>query len=250
MARYNDATGPLPSTSGTAPKPAANNRVDIYVKEKTGSREIRFPWLPEKIDFRSGGVKVATYDIMNKGPVEVPTGSGLKEVSWSSQFPGAMRTDNSMLRGEWKDPSEYHNILEDWKAKGTKLNLLVTGYPINFDAILKDYNATPAGGFGDMEYDVDFVEDRDIVITSTVKKDDTGGSNEQKRPATKTTSYTIKKGDSMWAIAQKFLGSGAKWPTIYQANKAIIDSTAKKYGHASSDNGRWIFPGTKITIPK
>lgn len=241
------ASGVSSALKGVSSALKKASRVDIYIKEKTGSREIRVPWLPEKIDYSSGGTIVASYDIMNKGPVEVPTGSGLKEVSWDGVFPGPMRTDDSMLRGDWSDPSEYHNILEDWRVKGTKLNLLVTGYPINLDVMLRDYDANATGGFGDLEYSLKFVECRDIVVTSKTEKKDTGAAT-TKRTAAKTTSYTIKKGDCLWSIAQKYLGSGAKWPTIYQANKEIIESTAKKYGHKSSNNGWWIFPGCVIKI--
>lgn len=224
-------------------------KVDIYIKERNGSRSIRIPWLPEEIDFESGGTIRTTYEIMNKGPVEVPTGSGLCGYSWESEFPGKYRTDDSMMRGSWKDPKTYHNILEDWKAKGTPLNLLVTGYPINKDVILDDYNGKAAGGFGDIVYEIKFIEDRDITIKSTkVKASESSSST--KRTATQTTKYTIKKGDTLWAIAKKHLGAGSKWETIYNANKEIIESTAKKYGKKSSNRGHWIYPGVTLTIPK
>lgn len=34
--------------------------------------------------------------------------------------------------------------------------------------------------------------------------------------------YTVVAGDSLWKIAAKTLGSGAKWEAIYNANKDII----------------------------
>lgn len=220
--------------------------VDIYIRERNGSREIRVPWLPEQIKYESGGTIIATYDILNQGEVVVPSGTGLARISWDSQFPGENRTDTGMLRGRQRDPSYYHKILERWRSKGTALNLMVTGYPINKDVILENYNATPAGGFGDMEYSVAFVEDLDITIKT---KKNTSNSSANKRPAQTTTAYTIKKGDTLWAIAKRFLGAGSKWPIIYNANKAIIESTAKKYGKSSSDNGWWIYPGVTIQIP-
>lgn len=36
--------------------------------------------------------------------------------------------------------------------------------------------------------------------------------------STSYTTYTVKKGDSLWAIARKLLGSGTKWPQIQKAN--------------------------------
>lgn len=226
-----------------------HNRVDIYIRERNGSREIRIPWLPEKVIYTSGGAIFATYSILNKGDVAVPTGSGLAGASWDSTFPGYGRNDNSMQRGTWKDPSTYHNILEDWKANGTPLNLLVVGYPINLDVLVEDYDGDFTGAFGDIDYSVKFKEDRDLTITSTTVAK-SSQSTETKRSTVETTSYTIVKGDCLWSISQRFLGAGSKWRTIYEANKEIIESTAKKYGRKSSDNGWWIYPGVTIQIPK
>ena len=239
------------STLKSSKKATKNNGVDIYIRERNGSREIRIPWLPEEIEYKSGGTIAATYSIMNKGEVAVPTGAGLASVSWKSEFPGAKRTDTSMLRGSWNDPEYYHKILEDWKKNQTELNVLVTCYPINMDVFLEDYDATPAGGFGDMEYSITLTEDLDLTISVT-EPSESSGDNEQetKRPAETTTSYTIKSGDTLWGIAEKYLGSGAKWETIYNANKEVIEQTAKKYGKSSSNNGWWIWPGVSINIPQ
>lgn len=225
--------------------------VDIYIRERSGGREIRIPWLPEKINFKGGDLIAVTYDIMNRGEVAVPTGSGLAAVSWSSEFPGKYRNDKSMMRGAWKAPSAYHTILEDWKKNGTPLTVLVTGYPINMDVHLESYEAEAAGGFGDWSYEVTFIEDRDITIGATRQSNSSGSSTKRSTP--KTTSYTIKEGDTLWAIAEKLLGSGAKWKTIYDANKEIIESTAKeRWGAAGvnrdSQNGHWIFEGTVLRV--
>ena len=69
------------------------------------------------------------------------------------------------------------------------------------------------------------------------------------KPATQSKSYTVKSGDCLWNIARQFYGNSSKWTTIYEANKTVIENTAKKYGRASSSNGHWIYPGTVLTIP-
>lgn len=69
------------------------------------------------------------------------------------------------------------------------------------------------------------------------------------KPATQNKSYTVKSGDCLWNIARQFYGNSAKWTVIYDANKTVIENTAKKYGRASSSNGHWIYPGTVLTIP-
>ena len=225
-------------------------KVDIYIKEKSGSREIRVPWLPEEIAYKSGDAVFASYDIMNRGEVAVPTGSGLATVSWESTFPGANRTDKSMLRGSWKSPETYHKILEDWMEKGTSLNVLVTGFPINLDVVLKEYKATPTGGFGDLDYELVLIEEREITITSTKEAK---AADTPKRTTTSSATYTVKSGDSLWKIAamKQHYGKGSQWTKIYNANKEIIESTAKKYRKGKgSDNGHWIYPGCVLRIVK
>lgn len=222
-------------------------QVDIYLREKNGNREIRFPILPEKIPYKSGETEYATYEIMNRGAVAVPTGVGLARIGWQADFPGEGRQDDPAIRGTWQPPKYYHDILEDWKAKGTLLTVLVIGYPFNFDVDISTYEADLAGPFGDMQYTIELQEHRDIVIKT--EKVNTG-STEEKRPTQQPNTYTIKSGDTLWRIAEKLLGSGSKWKTIYDANKDIIESTAKKRGLKSSDNGHWIFAGVTLTIPQ
>ena len=54
--------------------------VDIYAREKDGNREIRFPILPERIQYKSGEAAFVSYEIMNRGEVAVPTGAGLASI--------------------------------------------------------------------------------------------------------------------------------------------------------------------------
>ena len=134
-----------------------------------------------------------------------------------------------------------------------QLTLMVTGYPINTDVYVESYTAEGTGAFGDIEYEVSFVEVRDITIKTT-KVSTASTSTTTKRAAAKSSKYTIKQGDTLWSIARKFYGKGTKWKTIYNANKDIIEKTAKKRWKAAginrdSENGHWIFPGVTLTIP-
>lgn len=62
--------------------------------------------------------------------------------------------------------------------------------------------------------------------------------------------YTVVAGDTLWRIAKQYYGSGLQYETIYNANKALIEDTAKGRGKKDSSNGHWIFPGTVLEIPK
>lgn len=223
-------------------------QIDVYIREKNGKRELRMPLLPEEISFQSGDATVVSYEIMGLGAVAIPSGTELGKWGWKGQFPGRYRENDPMIRGTWYPPEDYDRVLNDWKKNGTELNLLVTGYPINVDVYISKYNGAASGAFGDISYEIEFFEARKIVVTTT-KVEQPAPAPAPTRPATTSATYTIKSDDTLWDIAVKFYKSGAKWGTIYNANKDIIEKTARSRGLKSSDNGHWIFSGTVLTIP-
>lgn len=73
-------------------------------------------------------------------------------------------------------------------------------------------------------------------------------------PATPTPSqapveekyYTVKRGDTLWAIAKVKYGNPQKWTTIWEANKTMLIKRDKRN---AKDHGHWIYPGMKLIIP-
>lgn len=50
--------------------------------------------------------------------------------------------------------------------------------------------------------------------------------------------HEVKKGETLWAIAQKTLGNGARYPEIFEANKPMLSNPDK------------IYPGQMLRIPQ
>jgi nucleoid-associated protein YgaU len=56
-------------------------------------------------------------------------------------------------------------------------------------------------------------------------------------PAAEPVFHTVVKGDNLWKIAEKTLGSGARYPEIFEANRPMLSDPDK------------IYPGQVLRIP-
>lgn len=221
----------------------------IYPEGKSKSSGIRIPWLPNEIEVNMGELRALEYDILDQGPVDIPCGSELGEIKFASVFPGKVRKGLPFLRGSLKKPDDYIKQINSWKTKGTKLKCIITGTKINHKVFIQNCSYKYSGGYGDISYELTLKTRRELKITTIKKKKkkkNKSKSGTKKSPST----YTVKKGDTLWAIAGKYLGKSTRWKEIYTLNKSVIESTAKRYGKKSSNGGWWIYPGTKLKLKK
>lgn len=227
------------------------NSLRITLKEK-GKKSKKgsfvFPALPEQISMKSN-TRYQSYDIINKGPVQIPKGTDTDTISWTGVFYGAKLKD---LQGQknWIKPRECEKILINWMTRGTVLNLIVSKTGINYDVTISSFERTQTGAFGNIEYSISFSTYRPLkVYDASELKLKPYEVKERPTPPPANT-YTVAAGDSLWKIAADFYDSGVRWPEIYAANQAAIEETANKYRNGrGSDNGHWIYPGQVLTIP-
>ncbi len=244
--------------------------VNIYLTEILTGKRMGFPMVPDKIKI-AAGARFTTFHVLNLGEVKMPSGAGLKTASWSGVLPGeGRRTRERMDMGDaghvarsarvqpaplrpvmpayiksefWDYPKKIESQWDMWKANKTRLRLMVTNTGINFDVYLDNYTATPVGGFGDHEYTINFVEARSLrVYTIEEQKDDAPAREDMnERPPGKGNpkTYTVKDGDSLWALAERFLGKGSRYMEIYELNKAVIGSDPRR-----------IRPGMVLKLPE
>ena len=219
--------------------------MDIYFTEiETGAR-LALSMLPEKAK-RKGDAQFQDYDIINVGEVKIPKGTKLLTFSWDGTLPGKSKRNASYVKSQyWHSPEEIQSIWEKWRVNGTKIRLMVTETPINHDVYLDCYTAEATGGNGDYEYSIGFIEAKPIEIYTVNElnikpstKTNTS-STSTRPPAAKAAAktYTVKRGDSLWKIAQKSLGKGGRYMEIYNLNKDKVK------------NPNLIYPGQVLTIP-
>ena len=213
--------------------------MDFYITAPDGNR-IHLPVNPERITCQTGN-RIQTFDVIELGDISMPRGRMPIRFSFEGFFPGEARKDDPMVKS-WQSPKELADILSLWRNEGTKLRLLVTETPINHDVYFDgdgSFEHEWRGGHGDCWYSLRFVEARELVIRAEGETAPAVAAGvQQTRPAPPSQkTYTVKPGDTLWAIAKKTLGDGGRWREIHSNNANVIGEDPNR-----------IFPGQVLRI--
>ncbi len=217
--------------------------MDVYITELESGTRLALSQLPERIKVMSDA-RFQSYDIINLGEVKIPKGTALKSFTWKGVLPGKSRLGTSLVKDQhWQSPEEILGIWESWRKKETKLRLMVTETVINYDVYLETFIDEPMGGNGDVEYTIYFLEAKPMEIYTVdelnIKPKASAVAKKETRPPAKPApkTHTAKKGDTLWAIAQKHLGKGSRYPEIHKLNKDKVKDP------------NLIYPGQVLTLP-
>lgn len=85
------------------------------------------------------------------------------------------------------------------------------------------------------------VDDEEEVVEESNNNSDSDNND-------KTAEYTVVPGDTLWGLAEKFLGNGARWTEIAEANREVCVDTAKQFG-INFDDKPWLWAGETLKIP-
>ena len=211
------------------------------------------PVAPSKLQMKING-NDKTLTLINEGEVSILKKTKLTEISFDILLPN-VQYPFAIYKSGFRDAKYFLEQLEQMKVKQKPFQFIVTRtlpngkmlFDTNLKVALKDYqikedanesfdvvvtiNLRQFKAFGTKTYKVKESNGKAIIE----KKETRSAENSPKPSTTKT--YTVKKGDCLWAIAKKFYGNGSKYNVIANANKGKIKSP------------NLIYAGQVLTIP-
>ena len=212
--------------------------MDIYITDIKSGTRVALSMLPQSVKLKASG-KFQTYDIINAGDIKIPKGQKLTEISWSNAIlPGAKRKNASYIkRQHWKAPNEIISTFESWRKNGTRLKLMVTETVINHDVYLDSYSAEAAGGSGDYEYSITFVEAKDMMIYTVnelgLQPKSPTNNNVSSNTASGTAAKHIHREVGRQPVGDQQKSGNGRHMEIYNANKATIGSNLLSFAPPS-----------------
>lgn len=153
-------------------------------------------------------------------------------------------------------PKPWQTIkkLERWKDSGTPVRFVFTG---NINELVSIEGLTyyeQGGEVGDVYYEITLKVYRQISVRQVSHKPAPRPSKppapKPKKAASKPAprSHTVKRGDTLWALAGKYYGKNTDWRKIWNV-KSNKDMMIKRDKRNLRQPGHWIFPGQKLLIP-
>lgn len=210
------------------------------------NKTYRLPVNPEQIE-RTSVQAISKYEILKLGQIAMPTHMELTEYTFECEFPHDQQ-NYVETSGDFKDADYYLSRFRAWRTKLVPIRFIASngiGDDINSLVLIEEMpEVEKAGEVGDKYVSFKLLEYRDfskkpatiVEITSLKAKKKKATTTKSVNP--KSTGYhVVRSGDSLWSIAKKYYGDGAKYTKIYDANKDKIKNPAV------------IKPGQKLVIP-
>ncbi|KGI42516.1 LysM peptidoglycan-binding domain-containing protein [Clostridium tetani] len=220
----------------------------MYLGINNGEEGFMLPVLPEKIEFEEDGDN-KTFDIINLGEINTINKPKLTKISFESFFPKYKQPYVSSE--QLFEPSFYINKIREWREKKHKIRFIFVGSPLEVNDLftIENFKISENGGeVGDIYYSIDLkryksygakkvviVKPKNNNTTKNVAKVNKKPPRPVEKPKVKT--HTVVRGDTLWHIAKRYLGNGARWKEIYNLNKDKIK------------NPNLIYPGQIFKIP-
>jgi LysM repeat protein len=197
---------------------------------KYGGKKYKLPVNPEEIK-RSRELNIETYQVIGTGQVSVPSYCSLETYSFEAEFPG-QEYHYVETSGRFRDADFYEKMFRKAQKNKTPIQFIASNEitdDISRKVLVKSVESVEkAGEEGDKYITLTLMEykapgKRYIAVptaTVTIKQEE--APTAQTNPAvTENKTYTVNKGDTLWALAKQFYDNGALFTKIVAANLGI-----------------------------
>lgn len=200
---------------------------------------VRLPITPSSIDTKINGNN-ETVELINGGEINIIKSTGLTDIDFEFEIP-IRPNPNAVYLSGFQPPQYFLQHLEKLKNAKSETRLIITRsmpngtimFETNMMVTIEDYKIEEdADNGGDLVISIDLKQYRPYSTQRLVIKKTTTNPTTNKTTATvaKTTtrstegkvtpkSHKVVKGDTLWGIAKKYLGNGARYPELAKLNK-------------------------------
>ena len=219
--------------------------------------EILLPLTPSSVKIKIGD-KNKTVDMANGGDMTILKSPALTTISFDATFPNDTNLPFLMGgKGEVKKPEYYLEYLKELKQDKRVFQFIITRtkpngmatFDTNFTCVLSSFTLSEEANNG-LDLSVRIELKQYVHYKTKIYNPNSSSTDSRNEKQVTFKNYIVVDGDTLWSIAKRHFGDGSKWTVVYNDNKSVIESTAKKRGLASSRNGHWIFPGTVLSLRK
>lgn len=214
---------------------------DVYLGETL------LPVTPSKLSMKiKNQNKTAT--LINEGEINFLKEAGLTEIDFEALLPNQQHPFARYPEG-FHLANDYLMRIEKLKTDKKPFRFIVSRrfpsggqlYGTNLLVSLEDYTIKEdAADAMDVTVTIKLKQYREYktkTVSVSLEGEVQVSENRETVNAPQTDHYTVKSGDTLWAIAKTYYGDGSKWNLIAEANPQIADPD-------------WIYPGQVFVIPK
>ncbi|MCX8132023.1 MAG: LysM peptidoglycan-binding domain-containing protein [Clostridia bacterium] len=196
-----------------------NEKINVILSYNNYAETLILPVVPDQLEIKTG-LNNNTLEVISLGEIGVIGNRKLKTITVSSFFPKYYSSYLQCGENEMSRPYAAVEKIERWRDSKRPIRITITGMSVNMPCMIEEFSYREKGGQpGDVYYDLVLKEYR-FIQPKIIQPDNNGNRRPVERQNSAT--YTVKKGDSLYAIAKLKYGDGRKYKELYEKNRNVI----------------------------